>query len=76
MHCTNSFPISRDEHLLQAILIKDLARPQVLHLAIQTPGLAGVLLEAGFAVGAPVGQHQEVGLDVALGVQGVGDAAG
>ena len=66
----------RDEHLLQLVGRIHVPRTQVLDLARRQPRLARVLLELGLAVDAAVGQQHEVGLNVALGVVGVGDIAG
>lgn len=66
---------SSDVHLLQLVHAKHLTSPEIFHLRLRQAGLSGVVFEPGLPVRAVVGQQQQIVLDVALAVEGVGHVA-
>lgn len=69
-------PLSSDKDLFEILPVHDVPCPEVLDPPIWQAGLARKLLEAPAGVDAAAGEHEQVVLDVALAVVGVGHAAG
>lgn len=68
--------LSGNVHLEQLVPLEHVARAQVPHVAGRQPCLTRVLVQPRVAVDVAVGQQQQVVLDVALAVVGIGHVAG